>query len=295
MVKVLKKAGILLCVLVMLGMLIPGYAARADGESGDASAKLQEYLDQKMAPDIAAIKARGTLRIAIPDQDLFAFFEEDEEGNLSGIDIDLARNIADALGVEAEFVRIGGAYSNLTENLKQGNVDVVIATFSHILDRIQYIDFTEPYLSLRFAVMVNKSAMVTAGIDHNPVPYMKENPVDIAVNAGTSHVDVAQMLFPDANIILTDSYEEACRMVADGEAFATLSGELEFYTQYLNHRDLSVYVTTYAFDDVKDEFCVGVSRDCPQLLDFINLYLSTSLPITVEDVEGIYDEKFQQE
>lgn len=290
MVNVRKKFGIVLSILVILGMIIPIFAVPA---VADASPSLPDFLNEKMAPDLAAIKARGSLRVAIPEEDLFAFFEEDEKGNLFGIDIDLARNIASALGVEAEFVRVGGDYGNLSEELKNGNVDVVIATYSHTLDRIQYVDFSEPYLSLRFAVMVNKSAMVTAGIDHNPIPYMKANTVDIAVNAGTSHVDAAKMLFPKANIILTDSYDEASQMVAEGKAFATFSGELLFYSQHLDYSGYSVYCTTFALEDVKDEFCVGVNRNCTQLLDFVNLYLATSLPITVDDVERIYEERYE--
>lgn len=253
---------------------------------------LDELIERGMASDLAQIEARGTLRVAIPSADLMAFFEEDENGNLSGVDIELAKNIAEKLKVKAEFVRIDGDYGKLTDALKSGKADMVIAVYSRSYDRMQYVNFSKPYLSLKFGVMVNKAAMVKAKVKSNPIPYMKENAVDLALAAGTSHVDVARQLFPLANIIETSTYEEAAAMVAEGKAFGTLSGELEFYSRYLDNPHLSLYVSTYTFDDVKDEFSVGVNRNLPHLLDMVNLYIETSQPITVKDVKKIYERKY---
>lgn len=255
---------------------------------------VEEYVKQGVARDIAKIKAKGVLEVALPSGNQPAFFESDENGNLSGIDIDLARNIADAIGVKAEFKRIRGDYSDLTKALQTGQADMVVATYSRNFDRLQYVEFSKPYLSLNFGVMVNKTAMVKAGVKTNPVPYMKDNPVDIALASGTSHIDIAKKLFPKANIIETDSYEEARDLVVQGKAFATLSGELEFYTQYLEDPQLGLYVTTYTFNDVKDEFSVGVNRNYPNLLDVVNLYIETNQSITVEDVKKRYDEEYRK-
>ncbi len=62
-------------------------AAGTGQESGEAAL---------LSPDIAEIMERGTLRVAIPGEDLTAFFQEDGEGNLYGIDIELAESIAES-------------------------------------------------------------------------------------------------------------------------------------------------------------------------------------------------------
>lgn len=280
--KIFTVAAVCVCLLAAFN-----FAANAQGKPS-----VEELIGRGVASDLAQIEARGTLRVAIPADDLMPFFEEDENGNMSGVDIELAKNIAEKLRVQAEFIRIDGDYGKLTEALKNGVADIVISVYSRTYDRLQYVNFSKPYLSLRFGVMVNKAAMVKAKVKSNPIPYMKANAVDLALVGGTSHIDVAHQLFPLANIIETKTYEEASAMVAEGKAFGTLCGELEFYNRYLDNPHLPLYVSTYVFDDVKDEFSVGVNRNLPHLLDMINLYIETSQPITVQYVQTIFEKKY---
>lgn len=242
----------------------------------------------QMSEDIAEIIDRGKLRVAIPGEDLTAFFEKDESGKLSGIDIELAEGIAASLGVEAVFDRSSKNYDELTDRLKNGDVDLVIATFSHSLDRIRYIDFSDTYLQLRFGLMVNKQAMVTRGLEGSPVAYLKENGERIAAVQGTSHVRMAKQLFGACEIVETENYDEAVELVKTGEVFGFFCGELEFYSQYLAQPTLRIYTDTYVFSDVRDEFCVGIPLGHGQLLDYVNLYLATYGRLTVADVRERY-------
>lgn len=256
--------------------------------SAQASAQEDTSPAEGLAPDIAEITGRGTIRIAVPKQELTAFFQEDEDGNLYGIDIELAESIAASLGVEAVFDRSSDNYDELTQKLKSGEVDMVVATYSHSLDRIRYVDFSEPYLELQFGIMVNKQEMVRHNIKDNPVPYLKENREKIVVVEGTSHVELARQLFEVCEIVEAEDYDEAANLVKTGEVFAFFSGELEFYSKYLAQPELLLYTSTYTFSDVKDEFCIGVSRDKGQLLDYVNLYLALTPKITVADVQERY-------
>ena len=280
-----KKIISISLVLSLLFVLTP---ITANAETNEKRA-LDEYLSEGMKEDLAMLKARGTLRVGILTEGVVGFIFEDENGELAGVDIDLAKNIANALEVEAEFVKIDGSYDDLTEALKNGDVDIVVSTYSHSLSRIQYVNFSEPYLTSNVGIMVGKSAMVKAGINNNPIPYMKENSVNIAVLGGTSHVDIAKMLFPYANIIEAGSYDETTELVVDGEAFAALSIDMELYTRYLARPELSLFVTTYVLSDINDQYCVGINTELPSLVDFIDLYLETSSKLSVKDVEKIFD------
>lgn len=246
-----------------------------------------------ISPDIDKIKKSGVLRIAVPADDLMAFYEEDGEGNFSGVDIDIAKGLADSLGVKPKFVRVSGSFDNMTEALKNDEVDVIVGTYSRSYDRMSYIDFSKPYLSLRFAVMVNKKAMIEAKINSNPIPYMKENNVSIALLKGTSHVDIVKQLFPKATIVEVDSYEEADNMAKKGKVFAAFCTELEFFSRYLAQPDYSLYVTTYCFNDVKDDFVIAVNRDSQQFKKYVDLYLDTMRPVTIKDVKEKYYEYFK--
>ncbi len=172
---------------------------------------------------------------------------------------------------------------------------MVIATYSHSLDRIRYVDFSEPYLELQFGIMVNKQEMVRHDVKGNPVPYLKANREKIAVVEGTSHVELARQLFSACEIVETDDYDTAVDLVKTGEVFAFFSGELEFYSKYIARPELLIYTDAYTFTDVKDEFCIGIPRDKGQLLDYVNLYLATTPGITVSDVQERYRGLYRQE
>lgn len=274
-------------IFLMLALLTSG-TVYARNNTRQEEVQAGRVSTDQMSEDIAEIIDRGKLRIAIPSEDLEAFFETDEDGKLSGIDIELAEGIAASLGVEAEFDRSSKNYDELTERLKNGDVDLVIATFSHSLDRIRYIDFSNSYLQLRFGLMVNKQAMVTRGLEGSPVTYLKGNGERIAAVQGTSHVKMAEQLFDVCEIVETKNYDEAVELVKAGEVFGFFCGELEFYSQYLAQPTLRIYTDTYVFSDVRDEFCVGIPLGHEQLLDYVNLYLTTYGRLTVADVQERY-------
>lgn len=242
---------------------------------------------------LAQIEERGVLRVAIPSGDLIGFFETDEKGNLSGADIDLARDIAESMGVDVEFDRESDNHNALTQKLQNHEVDLVIATYSRTLERIRYVDFSEPYLAVNFGIMANRQLLLTKDAGSNPVAYLKKHPEKIAAAAGTSHVAMAKKLFPECTIVEAEDYARASEMVKNREVFAFFCGELEFYSQYLEDEELPLYTSVYTFSDVKDEFCVGVAKENADLLSYINLYLETSQPLTKDGIKQRLKESYQ--
>ncbi|GEM_PF-1335684 len=245
-----------------------------------------------MAPDIAAILQRGELIVAMPSADTPLFHETDENSETTGIDADLARSIAADLGVDVHFDRSSRTFVDLTDKLKHGEVDLVISTYSMTTERNMYIDFSDPYLETYLSVLVSKQALVTNKIESSPLDYMKTNPVTIGAVAGTAHYDMAKSLFPDAVITPLAGYEEGYEKVISGELFAFLSGELEFLSAFEQDPVLGLYASVYSFTDLRDQFCIGVSRDTPQLLDYVNTYLRTRNRLTYDQVAQAYKERY---
>jgi len=66
----------------------------------------------------------------------------DTDGNLVGMEIDMAQDVADALGVELELVPVQS--SNRMQFLEQGKVDLMIATMSDRADRRKVVGIPEP-------------------------------------------------------------------------------------------------------------------------------------------------------
>jgi len=109
-----------------------GLAAATVFISGQAAANETHFQD---------IVARGVLRVGV----LGAFKPwsfRAPDGSMQGIEIDLAQNIADTIGVKLEPVVISSA--NRMEFLKQGKIDLIIGGMSDRLDRRKVVGVVEP-------------------------------------------------------------------------------------------------------------------------------------------------------
>lgn len=111
---------------------------------------------------------RGVLRVGV--QGAFrpwAFRSSD--GNLQGIEVDLAQSVADRLGVELELVAI--ASSNRMEFLQQGNIDLLIGAMSDRPDRREVVGIIEPaYWTSGASLMAREGAITSwSDIEGKPV------------------------------------------------------------------------------------------------------------------------------
>ncbi len=87
------------------------------------------------------IKARGTLVVGVKaDYKPFGF--RDPSGAIIGIEPDLAADVAKQLGVKLELVPVVAA--NRMEFLRQGKIDLMIATMSDNPDRRRQVQAIEP-------------------------------------------------------------------------------------------------------------------------------------------------------
>lgn len=103
----------------------------ADGSMNDIATEygVQEALVEQAAfeykasddSDVAYIQGKGTLVIGITDFEPMDY--KDASGNWIGFDADMAREVADRLGVEAQFVEID--WDNKIMELDSKNIDVV--------------------------------------------------------------------------------------------------------------------------------------------------------------------------
>ncbi|PKR56084.1 transporter substrate-binding domain-containing protein [Thalassospira marina] len=89
-----------------------------------------------------AIKDAGVIKIAVP-QDFPPFGTVGTDMQPQGYDIDMAKLIADDLGVKLEMVPV--TTNNRIPYLTTGKVDLVISTLGKNPDREKVIDFTDPY------------------------------------------------------------------------------------------------------------------------------------------------------
>jgi polar amino acid transport system substrate-binding protein len=110
---------------------------------------------------MAKIKERGRL-IAGVDQNTYLFgFRNPESGNLEGFDIDMVRQIAKALFGDETKVQYRAITSRDRERvLVDGEVDIVVRTYTINCDRLQKIAFSSVYYVTGQRVLVDKRSTV---------------------------------------------------------------------------------------------------------------------------------------
>ncbi len=99
---------------------------------------------------------RGTLVVGVKaDYKPWGF--RDSSGAIVGMEIDMAQDVADALGVELELVPVQS--SNRMQFLQQGKIDLMIATMSDKANRRKVVGITDPnYYTSGTNVVAKKGA-----------------------------------------------------------------------------------------------------------------------------------------
>jgi polar amino acid transport system substrate-binding protein len=108
------------------------------------------------AQALESIKEKGYITIGVKaDYQPYGFKLED--GTLTGIEVDLAKNVAQRLGVELKLVPVKS--SNRMRYLIQDQADLLIATVSNHFERHRVVSFVEPaYYSSGTNVLAWKNA-----------------------------------------------------------------------------------------------------------------------------------------
>jgi ABC-type amino acid transport substrate-binding protein len=143
-------------VVALIVGLAAGYAASLPIQT--SLNKQVADLQAKLNPNyVEKIKAKGVLVVGT-SADWPPFEYVDKNGNYAGIDIEIAKRIAQELGVKLEVRDM--KFAALIEAVKNGQVDIVLADMTPTAERSKQVDFSIPYyFSKGNAVLVPKSKL----------------------------------------------------------------------------------------------------------------------------------------
>lgn len=117
------------------------------------------------ADDLADIKTKGTLVVAVK-ADYKPYGYRNDQGEIVGLEIDLAQNVAERLGISLELVPAQS--SNRMQFLIDGKVDLLIATMSDKPERRELVYIADQaYYSSGSNIIAKKSSQYTSWGDLN--------------------------------------------------------------------------------------------------------------------------------
>ena len=163
---------------------------------------------------IQEIQDRGTLRIGVAEGPPYQYVDP-ATGDWIGLNIDLANEIADVMGVELEIVP--GTWATLITGLGVDQYDVVFANLFATPERALSVAFTDPYDTYGFHVMVREDSEIQTLEDLN------SSEVTFAGVAGTVEAQYPRELFPEATVneLVTDQAGVGFTSVLSGQSTAS--------------------------------------------------------------------------
>lgn len=125
----------------------------------------------------------------------------DENNEIVGFDIDLAKAAADKMGVEVEFQPIDWDSKEL--ELNSGKIDLIWNGFSISDERKKAMEITEPYLDNKMIIVVNEGSDIKTKADlaGKNVGLQDGSTAVDAVEADEIHTQFASMPTYDTNIL----------------------------------------------------------------------------------------------
>lgn len=178
------------------------------------------------AAALSEIQERGRLIVAVKDNSPPLGFLQN--GELAGLEIDLARQLAIALLGEAEVTFVPVRNDRRLATLLAGEVDLVIARMTATPARARLVDFSSPYYFDGTAFVTKDPAARLADLLRQPV----------AVLNGSSTIATVRSLLPSAVLVGASSYQEALTLLESNRAIAfaadasILTGWVQEFPQY---------------------------------------------------------------
>lgn len=125
----------------------------------------------------------GTMRVGIKfDQPLFGLMGLD--GKPSGLDVEIAKIIGQALGIPADHIKWIETPSAVREQaLKQGKVDIIVATYTMTAQRAKQVTFAGPYYEATQRIIVPTGSSIAGPADFKANPKLKLCSVSGATSA----------------------------------------------------------------------------------------------------------------
>jgi ABC-type amino acid transport substrate-binding protein len=234
-------------------------------------------IDKSMAT-LDRIKERGFIRVGYGTDDIPYVFRN-ETGELVGVDVEMAHQLARELNTTIEFVRID--MGDMPRLLDSGYLDVVMSGLAVTTENMKKIAYSAPYLDETLCFIVK---------DHRREEFSSQEAVykleapRLAIPNVPYYIAKVQDYLPQAEIVPIESPREFFRgKVGDVDAlvYGAVSGSCwcliyPAYSVAVPHPDIILIPLAYA-----------VSRDDREMVDF----LSTWIELKKRDgtIESLFD------
>lgn len=202
--------------VMLLGLLLlAGCAPKGEDKGGDALARIQ---------------AKGEITVAL-EGTWSPWGYHDQSGELVGYDVEVARAIAEKLGVKAAFVE--GEFNGLLAGLEAGRYDIMVNGVEIDEARKEKYDFSAPYA-------YNRTVVITRA-DDDSIQSMEDLEGKLTANTLQSTYAAVGERY-GAQVTGVDDFIQTIELLTDRRIDATLNADVSFSDYMAQHPDAPIKI-----------------------------------------------------
>jgi polar amino acid transport system substrate-binding protein len=162
---------------------------------------------------VESILKKGELRVGF-EAGYMPFEMTNNKGKFVGFDLDMAKEMAKAMGVK--FVPVNTAWDGIIPSLITNKFDIIMSGMTVTQERNLKINFADPYIIIGQTILLNKkhAGKITSFKDLNNPKYI------VTSKLGTTGEQAVKRLIPKCNYKSFETEPEAALEVVNGKADA---------------------------------------------------------------------------
>ncbi|OWA33428.1 amino acid ABC transporter substrate-binding protein [Saccharibacillus sp. O16] len=258
----MKKATLIGLVAILMTLMLAACGSNSNSSNNAATNNESAGSESTATASNSLEKIKTAGKMIIGTEGTYApFTYHDASGNLTGFDVEIAREIAKRLGVEAQFVE--APWDSLLAGIDAKRFDAVFNEVAIRDDRKQKYDFSDAYISSGAVLIVRN--------DNTDIKSLADLKGKKSAQSLTSNLaDIAKA--NGAEIVPIEGFNQAIDLLNSGRVDATINDNLSFLDVKKQKPDLALKVVAEA-EDASQSGAV-FAKNSPELVEAVNKALA---------------------
>ena len=236
------------------------FTACSGKESGNTDGTNDGVQNEDSNDLLARIKAKGVITIAT-EGNWTPWTFHDENGELTGLDIEIGKLIAEELGVDVKFEET--TWDAILAGVQSGRFDIACNGVGYTEERAEAFHFSTPYV-------YTHKVLVVSGDNTDITSFEDLKGKTTANTASSTYAALAESY--GATVTPVDSLTDTIELVSTGRVDATINAQVSILDYLEEHPDANIKIVAVADGD---PVCYPVQKsdDALSLIEEVNRIL----------------------
>jgi glutamate transport system substrate-binding protein len=237
-----------------------------DDDDGEAAPTVEPSPEFPAGSTMAELSDAGSITVGTKfDQPLFGLVGPD--GVPVGFDVEIAKIIASELGIEEDGIEwVETISANREPFIQDGQVDIVVATYTINDERKQVVDFAGPYYQAGQMIMVLESNTDINGPDDLAGK-------SVCTAEGSTPAERIRTEYPEATVVPAGAYSECLEPLRNGQVDAVTTDNV-ILSGFIDQNPDEFKLVGEPFSE--EPYGIGLEKGDDDFRTFINDVLEAS-------------------